>query len=158
MEKLKIKPCKKIVTSSKGKPNGWLLEIASELDGFTNIKGQIYMTVLKPGEFKGYHLHADADYYVTCLKGQVSEDLCLDWCDHRFIPMGDGDLRFKTVFLPKGMPHGLRNIGSVDAYVLIYRDIPWSANIKDQLDIAEEDIDKKESWNQIETFLENFQR
>src|SRR3989344_1232890 len=68
MEKafIKTKPCKKIETfDADKKPNGWVLEIVSDKDNFTkHIRGQIYLTVVEPGLFKGYHVHAAADLFI----------------------------------------------------------------------------------------------
>jgi len=138
-----------------GKPNGWLLEIVSDRDDATlHIHGQMYLTVAEPGTFKGFHLHALADYAVTCIRGKVEEIIYHSQRRKDVIEMGDGD--FKTVHLPHGLPHGIRNIGSEPAYVLIYRWPSWDPNVKEQLDIAPADIEKSESWDRINAFVASF--
>lgn len=153
---IKIKPCKKVETfDSNKKPNGWLLEIISGRDGFTkNLRGQVYLTVAAPGQFKGYHLHAAADYFVTCIKGKIRQIIYTASDRRREIEMGAGD--FKTVFLPKGFPHALENIGREEAYVIIYRYPSWSPDFKEELNIAPGDIEKKQTWVKINEFVKNF--
>ena len=68
--------------------------------------------------------------------------------------MGDDD--FKTVFVPRGCPHGIKNIGKEQALVLIYRYPSWSPDFKEQLDISPEDIETKEAWDRISEFVAKF--
>ncbi|MGD0976849.1 MAG: cupin domain-containing protein [Minisyncoccia bacterium] len=154
---IKIKPCKKIVTfdPKTKKPNGWLLEVVSDTDHFTkHLRGQVYLTVVNPGEFKGYHLHAGADYFVTCLRGKVKEIIYKSMNEKQEVKMGDGD--FKTVFLPKGYPHAIENISGEPAYVLIYRYPAWSPTLKEQLDISPKEIETEEAWRIIGKFKKEF--
>lgn len=152
----KIKPCKKIDTFDAHKNhNGWVLEIVSDKDGFTkHIKGQVYMTVAPPGSFKGYHVHAAADYFITCIRGQIVDIIYKSRDVKQEIKMGDGD--FKTIRVPKGSPHGFKNIGKESAHVLIYRYPAWSPSLKEQLDIPSKDIETKEAWNKIKEFRKKF--
>lgn len=151
-----IKPCKKVETKNqKGKKNGWLLEVFSDRDGFTkHMKGQVYLTVAQPGEFKGYHLHAVSDYFVTCLKGTIKHIIYKNKTTKQTVEMGDDN--FKTVFLPKGHPHAIWNIGNQPAYVLVYRYPAWDPGIREQLDITREEIDTVGAWKTIREFLAQF--
>lgn len=155
---VKIKPCKKVETVGiNNKPNGWLLEIVSDRDGFTKrLNGQVYLSVAAPGQFKGYHLHAVADYFITCLRGKVKHIIYTGPKKRREIKMGEGD--FKTVFLPAGLVQGFKNVGKDDAYVLVYRYPSWSPDLREQLDIAPADITKKETWMRIKEFIKNFKQ
>jgi dTDP-4-dehydrorhamnose 3,5-epimerase-like enzyme len=92
---LRIKPCKKITTfDARKKQKGWLLEIVSDRDGFTkHLKGQVYMTVVNPGVFLDYHMHAGADYFVTCLKGRVKEIIYKSRTPTQAVVMGDEILK-----------------------------------------------------------------
>src|SRR3989338_10825541 len=136
-----IKPCKKVDTKhTDGVPNGWLLELQSDRDGFTdNIKGGFYLTVLDPGSVKGYHIHAVAEYHVTCMKGSVRSTVYRSRNEHETVTMGDGD--FKTIKYPPGCAHLIENIGDGPAYVLIYRYPSWSPDVPEQLDIPPEEIE-----------------
>ena len=156
---VKVKPCKKIVTLNPKtkKSNGWLLEVVSDMDRFTkHLRGQIYLTVVNPGEFKGYHLHAGADYFVTCLKGKIKEIIYKSINEKQEVKMGDDD--FKTVFLPKGYPHAIENLGKEPAYVLVYRYPAWSPDIYEQYDIPQDQIRSPEAWGKIHSFIKNFNK
>lgn len=132
----KVKDCKKIVTGDKG----WLLEIASDRDGFTEIKGQVYIITINPGAVKGYHLHKGTDYYTTCIKGLVVHTV--------YDPEGKktetlmGDSGFKTVYMSKGSAHALENVGKEMAYVLMYRTVAWNPEVCEQVDILPEKIEE----------------
>jgi dTDP-4-dehydrorhamnose 3,5-epimerase-like enzyme len=154
-----IKPCKKVITfdPKTKKSNGWLLEVISDTDRFTrHLAGQVYLTVANVGEFKGYHMHAGADYFVTCLKGTIKEIIYINRNKKREIIMGDND--FKTVFLPRGYPHAIQNIGRGPAYVLVYRYPAWSKDIKEQFDIQKNQIKSAEAWRKIRAFIRDFRR
>ncbi|MEK7659268.1 MAG: hypothetical protein AAB338_01270 [Patescibacteria group bacterium] len=155
---IKIKPCKKVETfDSNKKPNGWLLEIISDRDAFTeNLTGQVYLTTIKPGEEKGFHVHAGAKYFVTCLKGRIKSVIYTDRFNKQEIQSGDGN--FKTYELPLGSAHLLSNKGDKEeAYVLIYRFPSWSPDFKEQLDISPEEIDTEETWRKINSFVKKIQ-
>ena len=153
---ISIKPCKKVDTKhTDGVPNGWLLELQSDRDGFTkNLKGSFYLTVLAPGVVKGYHIHAVAEYHVTCLKGRVRSTVYRSIDEKQEIEMGEGD--FKTIKYPPGCAHLISNIGEGEAYVIIYRYPAWSPDLPEQLDVAPEDIEKPETWEKIQNFVSQF--
>lgn len=155
---VRVKKAKKVDTlDAHGKPNGFLLELVSDLDNFTtHIKGQLYVSVANPGEIKGFHMHALADYYVICVKGTIKEIVYRDKNSRAEIIMGDGD--FKMVEVPRGYPHAVQNIGGVPAYVMIYRHPAWDPNVKEQLDISPEDIETDEAWEKIEAFKKQFEQ
>src|SRR3989344_5265220 len=154
MEKdfIKIKPCKKVATKhTDGSANGWLLEIGGDRDGFTEgIIGQAYVTVVDPGVVKGYHIHALAKYHVTCFKGKIRSTVYKSRTEKQSVEMGDGD--YKTIKYPAGCAHLIENIGTEPAYILIYRDVAWSPDIHEQLDIEPERIDTAEAWQEIDEF------
>lgn len=160
MEKdfIKIKPCKKVptLTIDKKKENGWLLEIVSDRDGFTkNLKGQLYMTVLNPGVEKGYHIHAGAQYFVTCIKGNITSTVYINKSKKQIIKSGESD--FKTYALPLGSAHLLSNkFGKKDAWVLCYRFPAWSLDFPEQLDINPKDIETGKAWKEINYFVKKF--
>ncbi len=155
---IKIKNYKKVDTKdSKSKPNGWLLEILNERDKSAKpMKGQVYLTVAEPKSFKGYHMHARADYLVTCLKGKIKEIVCRGPNNKKEVKMGDNN--FKTVFIPKGCPHAISNIGNKPAYVLIYRYPAWNPKSKEQMDIQPKDINKSETWREIRKQIKQFKK
>ncbi len=154
---IKIKPCKKVDTRSLDQKsvNGWLLEIMSDKDGFTkNINGQVYMTTIDPGVEKGYHIHAGAQYFITCISGKIKTIVYLDQNTKQEFESGDGD--FKTYEIPLGSAHYMANVGTEQACILCYRFPSWDPEFKEQLDIPVEEIETKESWKKIEEFVESF--
>lgn len=156
-DSIEIKPCKKVDTKDmQGQPNGMLLEILNELDGFgLGFKGQVYLTVTKKGEEKGYHIHALATYHITCIKGRIQSTIYTDKDHKEVIEMGDGD--FKTIKYSPGGAHLMKNVGNEDAYVIVYRDVPWSPEVGEQLDIEPERIETDDAWQEIEEFNKKFQ-
>lgn len=156
---LKTKPCRKIVTfdSKTKKPKGWLLEIVSDQDKFTkHLRGQVYLTVINPGGSMDYHMHAGADYFVTCLKGKIREVIYKSRREKEAVEMGDDD--FKTVFLPRGYPHAIENLGQEPAYVLVYRSPAWSPEVQEQCNIPQEQIETTAAWKTIKVFKKNFKK
>jgi len=153
---IQVKPCKKVATRhTDGTPNGWLLEVQSEHDGFADaLRGQIYLTVIDPGVVKGYHIHAVAAYHVTCIKGRIKSTVYRSKNEKAYVEMGDGD--FKTIKYPPGCAHLIENIGVEPAYVLIYRHPAWSPDLPEQLDIAPEHIESEEAWKEIDAFAKKF--
>jgi dTDP-4-dehydrorhamnose 3,5-epimerase-like enzyme len=153
---VKTKEAKRVETkNASGKPNGFLLELVSERDNFTRqIKGQMYLTVANPGEIKGYHLHALADYYVICVKGRVKEIVYRDKNTKEEVEMGEGD--FKLMELSRGYPHAIQNIGNEPSYSLIYRYPAWDPKVQEQLDIDPANIETDEAWRKIEQFKKQF--
>ncbi len=154
---LKIKEAKKVDTkNAKNDPSGFLLELVSELDGFTDhLKGQMYLTVANPSVIKGYHLHAQADYYIICIKGKVKEIVYKDRHTKQEVEMGEGD--YKVMHLPVGYPHAIENTGTELSYSLIYRYPAWDPKVQEQLDIAPQDIETLETWKKIEEFKKKFE-
>jgi len=155
MEKnfVKIKKCKKIDTFDSGaKRNGWLLEILSDKDKFSeNLRGQVYLSVVAPRMKKGFHIHGRATYFLTCIKGKIKSVVYTGRRRKREIRMGDGN--YKTIRLLPGTAHLICNLGNEESYILVYRHPSWDANIKEQLDISEQEIRTEESWVKINKFV-----
>lgn len=147
-----VRPCKKVNTYNSYKsPNGWLLEIVSDKDKWTeNLVGQVYLTVVGPHNHKGFHIHAVAMYHFTCLKGQIRSIIYSDRAEKREIQMGDGD--YKTIKVFPGEAHCMVNDTDEDAYVLTYRYPTWTEDNPDILTISPSEIDTAQAWEKIEYF------
>ncbi len=158
MEKdfVKIKPCKKIDTVDAYKnPNGWVLEIVNDRDGFTkHLAGQVYLSTIDPGVEKGYHIHATARYFVTCIKGRIRSTVYKDRFNKQEFESGDDN--FLTYELPLGSAHHMKNIGDEQACIIVYRFPGWGPEFKEQLDISPVEIETEEAWNKINAFVLNF--
>lgn len=156
---IKKKSCKKVETKDPidQSINGWLLEIASDKDGFNEyLNGQVYMTTINSGVKKGYHIHIGADYFVTCIRGRIKSTIYLNKDQKKEFYSGDDD--FKTYRLPLGSAHLMENVGDNQAYVIIYRYPSWSPDFKEQLDIEPDDIETDKAWKKIKKFVKAFQK
>lgn len=160
MEKnfVQVKPCKQITTKhTNGSPNGWLLEVQSDRDGFTEqLVGSLYLSVVVPGTVKGYHIHAVAMYHITCIKGRIRSTVYRSRTEKEVVEYGDGD--FKTIKYLPGCAHLIENIGDGPAYVLIYRYPSWSSGLPEQLDIPPEEIETDAAWSRITAFVRSFDK
>src|SRR3989344_2685554 len=111
--KLHTKKCKKVITyNQKNKRTGWLLELNSEKDGWTEfIKGQVYLTVISPGAKKGFHLHKLKTNHITCIKGFITLGV---FDGKRVQSLKIGEDNFLTVKIPPDLPLALFNDGNSD--------------------------------------------
>ena len=65
-----------VATSTPMAPNGWLLEVKLDRDGYGKTARTVYRGVMAASS-RRYHIHAVATYHVTCIKegsGQLSTD------------------------------------------------------------------------------------
>lgn len=127
-----IKLCKKVITKDgkTGLPNGFLVEIVSAKDGWTEqIKGQVYMTTVPPGVFKGFHIHQKKIDHFTCVRGNV---FVVTYEDGEYREYPSGEKGFCTVKVPPKVPHGLYNFGDEEAYVINYCYPPYDPSDPDQ--------------------------
>lgn len=125
------KPCKKVTTKGRsGQPNGFLVEVVSSKDNWTeNIQGQVYMTTVLPGVFKGFHIHQKKVDHFTCLKGNV---FIVTYENGEYKEYRSGEDGFYTVKIPPTVPHGLYNYGEEEAYVVNYCWPPYDPADPDQ--------------------------
>lgn len=114
-----IKACKKVITKDiEGKVNGWLLEVNSCRDEFTeHIEGQVYLTVALPGCVKGFHIHQRKIDHFTCIKGKIKM-IVFEEGQYKEYIMGEGN--FITLKIPPKVPHAIFNHGKEEAYILNY--------------------------------------
>lgn len=125
-----------------GNKNGWILELNSENDNWTKfIKGQVYLTVVNPGEQKGFHLHKLKTNHVTCIKGLLTLAV---FDGKRVQEFKIGQDNFVTVMVPPMMPLALYNRGKADAYVINYCYPAYDPEVDEQEEV---DID----WNPNES-------
>lgn len=115
--KITSRSCKKITTRDlKGKVNGWLLELTSDRDGFTEkLTGQVYLTVVKPKALKGFHKHHLKTNHLTCISGKAT---LVAWENGKFKEYCFGEDNFQTVKVPPKIPIAIYNRGHRDAYVI----------------------------------------
>lgn len=107
---------------SNGNQNGWVLPIWSELTEPGLRPAQVYITAIGPGMRKGPHLHHKRRGVFFCISGKVLvrkvyEGDVID----KIIEPGSG-----YVFVPKGTPAALYNLGMDEAMVLNMPNPSWS--------------------------------
>ncbi len=147
------KACRKVATTdAEGKPNGWLIELYSERDGFTEgVRGQVYATIIAPHTAKGFHVHAKAFGHFTCVAGSVRSVVVARDGDRRVTQLDDETLR--TVKVWPGEAHCLFNESDAPATIINFRTPAWSPNDPEQLTIAPSVIDDPAARARIEQFL-----
>jgi dTDP-4-dehydrorhamnose 3,5-epimerase-like enzyme len=147
-----VKPCKKVITKDwqSGQPNGFLVEIVSAKDGWTEyLKGQVYMTTVPSGVFKGFHIHKKKIDHFTCVKGNI---FVVTYDRGKYYEYPSGVDHFCTVKVPPGIPHGLYNYRDEEAYVINYCYPPYDPRNPDQAEWQgnyHPSIKPKQSKNEI---------
>ena len=113
-------------------PNGWVLPIFNENDGFVDKKNhpkQVYLTVVTGFNIKGPHLHKRRSGLLTCIVGNVKIIVRQKGKYHEFFT-GE-NFGFRTIKIPAGIPMAIQNVDDTDAYVLNMPSPAWS---KEDLD------------------------
>ena len=136
MAEVREEVSKKITTfDTNGNENGYLVEL------FKNGKYTIaYMTVTKPGAFKGYHLHKIRAARYICIKGKLKITLFINGKFEEHILDSS---KPKRLFIPSNTPTGIENIGDEDAFLINYPNPPYDPDSKDeQVDYTREELEK----------------
>lgn len=138
MANIHAESCKKVTTyaADSKDENGRLIELFKDGD-----KTVLYLTVAKPGAFKGYHLHRIRESRYVCLKGKVK------------ITVVDGKEKTEhtldasapeRLFLPTNVYIGIENIGEEEAWLVNYPNPPYDPSLKDeQLDKTPQEIEQQ---------------
>ena len=136
-------PAKKVATYSlKKEENGFLTELFKE-----GKKTVFYLSSIKQGQFKGYHLHRVRAARYICVKGKVKIILYN-------LPKNHGQSLEKEehvldsenperLFIPSNIATGLLNIGDEEAWLINYPDPAYDPDLKDeQVEYTEEELKK----------------
>ena len=131
---IKQKVAKKILTyDHRSKENGWILELNSDKDGWTEfIKGQVYLTVVKPKKQKGFHLHKLKTNHLTCIKGLVTIGV-FDGKSIQSFEIGEDNL--KTIKIQPNLPLSIYNRGKENAYIVNYCYPAYEPKVKEQEEV-----------------------
>ena len=132
---LKKEDAKKVKTfDSSGKENGFLVELFK--DGRKTVA---YMTTIKSGSFKGYHLHRVRASHYVCIKGRIKIIVYASGKREEYIRDGEKPSR---LFIPKNIATGLENIGSDEAWLINCPDPPYDPELKDeQVEYTEDELE-----------------
>jgi dTDP-4-dehydrorhamnose 3,5-epimerase len=119
-----------------GTDNGFLVPIYNVHDRFVDERHhpeQVYLTVCKPGEQKGPHLHLRRWGYFTCIKGDVR---IVARVNGSYVSEFSGENHeFRTIEVPAGVAATIQNIGLEDAYVLNTPSPAWRRDDQDEHDV-----------------------
>ena len=136
MSLAKLEDAKKVATFNLEKQeNGSLIELYKNGE-----KTVAYLTSVKPGMFKGYHLHKVRAARYFCLKGKMKIILYQNKQREEYILDAQNSQR---LFIPNNIATGLLNVGSEEAWLINYPDPPYDPNLKDeQVEYTEEELEQ----------------
>jgi len=135
----RLEDAKKVPTLDPSKAeNGFLLELFKDGD-----KTVLYLTTIKPGMFKGYHLHRVRASRYICIKGKGKITLQKPGESEREEYILDSQ-NPQRLFIPKDTATGIyNNIGDEEVWLINYPDPPYDPNLKDeQVEYTEEELEK----------------
>lgn len=131
-----LEDCKQVKTHApSGEENGSLVEMQKDGD-----KTTLYLTSIKPGAFKGYHLHRvrAANYFPIAGKMKITLHKPGTTEREEYILDAQNPQR---LHIPKDIATGLLNVGDVEAYLVNFPDPAYDPNLKDeQVEYTEEDL------------------
>ena len=137
MKQTSLEDAKKVSTFNlKGQENGFLVELFKD-----GRKTTAYLSAVKPGAFKGYHLHRVRAARYVCLKGKMKIMIYEGGKRQEFILSADKPQR---LFIPAGVPTGLLNIGDSESWLINLPDPAYDPNLKDeQVDYTQAEVEEK---------------
>ncbi len=136
IKEIKLEPAKKVITyDHQGKENGFIIEFFKDGD-----KTVVYLSAIKPGAFKGYHLHRVRAGRFICIKGKVKIITYQNGRRQEYILDATSPQR---LFIPNNIANGWENIGEEEAWLINYPDPAYDPKLKDeQVEYTEEKLIK----------------
>ena len=133
----KIETAKQVTTyEPSGSTNGSLTELFKDGD-----KTVAYLTTVKPGMFKGYHLHRVRAARYVPLKGKMKIILQVPGTKEQEEYILDAE-NPQRLFIPKDVATGLLNEGQEEAWLINYPDPAYDPNLKDeQVEYTKEELE-----------------
>lgn len=134
----KLEDAKKVPTFNLDHTqNGLLTELFKDGE-----KTTLYLTTIKPGMFKGYHLHRVRASRYICIRGKGKIILQKPGESKREEYILDSQ-NPQRLFIPKDTATGLYNIGDEEVWFINYPNPPYDPNLKDeQVEYTEEELEK----------------
>ncbi|MFH1890580.1 MAG: WxcM-like domain-containing protein [Candidatus Kuenenbacteria bacterium] len=135
IKEIKIEEVKRVKTFDLEKQeNGFLTELFKHGD-----KTVAYLSAVKSGAFKGYHLHRIRAARYVCVKGKMKIILYQNGKRKEYILDSANPQR---LFIPKNVATGLLNIGDEEAWLINYPDPAYDPELKDeQVEYAEKELE-----------------
>jgi len=111
---------------------GSILKVWRRDDGVINVEdiGEVYLSTVKPGVVKGWHLHHDMTLRYVCVSGRVLVGLY----DNRSACPTRGTMLkvnlecrgsdYQMLVVPPGVWNGFRSVGEITSVVLNLPDLP----------------------------------
>ncbi|MBI4162171.1 MAG: WxcM-like domain-containing protein [Candidatus Aenigmarchaeota archaeon] len=133
-------PGKKVPTFNlDGGENGFLIELFKGEDGKKTL---VYLSCVRKGHHKGYHLHRVREARYMCVKGKVKITLYNVYTKEKEEHILDSK-KPERLFIPKNIATGIINIGDEDAWLINYPEPPYDPDFLDeQVEYEEEDFEK----------------
>lgn len=140
-KKIKTKDNAKIITKNLDMEiNGFLVPIINIHDDFPDkehFPQQVYLTVAKPDEIKGPHLHFKRWGLFTCIKGNAK--IVVRTAEGYQEYYSGEDHNYRTIQVPAGIPAALINIGKEDCFILNMPSPAWNINDIDENEVNFDD-------------------
>ena len=102
---------------------------------------QVYLTVVKPNNIKGPHLHYKRNGLFTCIKGNI-RIVTKENNEYKIFFSGE-DYNYNSILIPKGIPAVLQNISDIDAMVINLPSPGWTKEMQDEHSADSSDFDFK---------------
>lgn len=122
-----VEDAKKVITYDPDKnQNGLLVELYKDGD-----KTVAYLTTVKIGSFKGYHLHRVRAARYVPLKGKMKIILWKPGTTEKEEYVLDSE-NPQRLFIPKDIATGLECVGNEDAWLINYPNPPYDPTLIDE--------------------------
>jgi len=133
---VRIEDAGKVITfDAEGRENGFLTELFKDGE-----KTVVYLSAIKPGGFKGFHLHKIRSARYICLRGKAKITLYYDkvWEEHIL-----DAAKPERLSIPAKVATGLANIGNEEVWLVNYPDPPYDPKLKgEQVEYTREELEK----------------
>lgn len=132
----KTEKAKRVKTfTSDGTENGFLTELYKD-----GRKTLLYLTTIKPGSFKGYHLHRVRAARYMCIKGKAKIILYKNKIREEYILDANDPVR---LYIPNNTATGLENVGREEIWLINFPDPSYDPSLKDeQVEYTQEELEK----------------
>ncbi|MEK6941127.1 MAG: WxcM-like domain-containing protein [Nanoarchaeota archaeon] len=132
-----LAPAKKVITHDlNGNENGYIIELFKE-----DRKTKVYLTTIKKGGFKGYHLHRIRSSNYVCIRGVVKIILYTDTKKEEYILNADKPER---LHIPPKVATGLKNIRDEEVWIVNFPEPPYDPEQKnEQIEFTEKELEEK---------------